>query len=46
MATFERSGFTKRGGVYYSSNYDSTAAKLRLDINAAFGDINVEWVPR
>lgn len=46
LATFDRSGFTKRGNVYYSSNYDATAAKLRLDINAVFGDINVEWVPR
>ncbi len=46
LATFDRSGFTKRGNFYYSSNYDAAAAKLRLDINAAFGDINVEWVPR
>ncbi len=46
LATFDKSGFTKRGNVYYSSNYDAAAAKLRLDINAAFGDINVEWVPR
>lgn len=46
LATFDRSGFAKRGNVYYSSNYDATAAKLRLDINAVFGDINVEWVPR
>jgi hypothetical protein len=43
LATFERTGFTKRGDVYYSSNYDNAAAKLRLDISAAFGDINVEW---
>ena len=46
LATFERSGFVERDGVFYSSNYDSAAAKLRLDIAAAFGDINVVWVPR
>jgi hypothetical protein len=46
LATFERSGFVKRGDVFYSSNYDSAAATLRLDIDAAFGDINVVWVPR
>ena len=45
LATFDGSGFTKRGNIYYSTNYDAAAAKLRLDINAAFGDINVEWVP-
>ena len=44
LATFDRSGFTKRGDVYYSRNYDTAAAKLHLEINAAFGDINVEWV--
>ncbi|MBW2277940.1 MAG: hypothetical protein JRF63_10630 [Deltaproteobacteria bacterium] len=46
LATFERSGFVQRDGVFYSSNYDSATAKLRLDIDAAFGDIDVEWVPR
>ena len=46
LATFERSGFIKRDDVFYSSNYDSAAARLHLDINAAFGDINVVWVPR
>jgi hypothetical protein len=46
LATFERSGFIKRDDVFYSSNYDSAAARLHLDIDAAFGDINVVWVPR
>ena len=46
LATFDRSGFTKRGGMYYSRNYDTAAAKLNLEINAAFGDINVEWLSR
>ena len=46
LATFDRSGFVKRGDVYYSSNYDEAAAKLKLDIHAVLGDINVVWVPR
>ena len=46
LATFDRSGFTKRGDMYSSRNYDSAAAKLHLEINAAFGDINVEWLSR
>ncbi len=46
LATFDRSEFTKRGGMYYSRNYDTAAAKLNLEIHAAFGDIDVEWVGR
>jgi predicted membrane protein len=46
LATFDRSGFVKRGDMYYSSNYEEAAAKLKLDINAVLGDINVVWVPR
>ena len=46
LATFDRSEFTKRGDVYYSRNYDGATAKLHLEINAAFGDINVEWLSR
>jgi len=46
LATFDRSGFTQLGNVYYSSNYNGAAAELRLDSNVVFGDINVEWVPR
>ncbi len=46
LATFDRSDFTKRGDVYYSENYDGATVKLHLEINAAFGDINVEWLSR
>ncbi len=46
LATFDHSGFVKRGDVYYSSNYDETDARLRLDIDAVLGAIDVVWVPR
>ncbi len=46
LASFDRSGFVKRGDRYYSSNYDSATAQLDLDIDAALGDIDVVWVPR
>ena len=46
LASFDRSGFVKRGDRYYSSNYDSASATLDLDISAAVGDIEVMWVPR
>lgn len=42
---FDREGFTRRGGRYYSANYDTAAATLFVDIDAALGDIMVEWVP-
>ena len=35
---------TKRGNVYYSSNWESAKHKLSLDLSAALGSIKVEWV--
>ncbi len=46
LTTFDRAEFTKRGDMYYSNNYNEAAAQLHLEINAAFGDINVEWLSR
>jgi hypothetical protein len=46
LASFDRSGFVRRGDKYYSSNFDSAAAQLDLDIDAVLGDIDVVWVPR
>ena len=46
LASFDVSGFVKRGDRYYSSNYDTAAAQLDLDIDAVLGDIEVVWVPR
>lgn len=45
LASFDPSGFEKRGDVYYSSNYESAAAKLDLRVQAALGDVDVVWVP-
>ena len=44
LASFDRSGFTKRGGVYYSDNYASAPTGLNLNIDAAFGGIDVQWL--
>jgi len=44
LTSFDRSGFTKRGGVYYSDNYASASYRLTLNIDAAFGGIDVQWV--
>jgi hypothetical protein len=44
LTSFDRSGFTKRGGVYYSDNYASASYRLTLNIDAAFGAIDVQWL--
>ena len=43
LTSFDRSGFTKRGGVYYSDNYAAASYRLTLNIDAAFGGIDVQW---
>jgi len=43
LASFDREGFTKRGGVYYSDNYATARVRLNLSVDAAFGGIEVHW---
>jgi hypothetical protein len=43
LASFERSGFEKRGDTYYTPGYDTAARRLTLDVTAAFGGVNVVW---
>jgi len=44
LASFDRSGFTKRGDRYYSDNFSSAPYRLNLDVAAVFGGIEVHWV--
>jgi Cell wall-active antibiotics response LiaF, C-terminal len=44
LASFDQAGFTKRGGVYYSDNYDSAPRHLDLHVESALGGIQVVWV--
>lgn len=44
LAAFDSQRLTKRGNVYYSSNWESAKHKLSLDLSAALGSIKVEWV--
>jgi len=46
LASFDRSGFVRRGDMYYSRNYESATVQLDLDIDAVLGDIEVVWLPR
>jgi hypothetical protein len=44
LASFDQSGFTRRGDVYYSDNYASARYHLNLQVESAFGGIQVDWV--
>jgi hypothetical protein len=43
LASFERSGFEKRGDAYYTPGYDSASRRIVIDVTAAFGGVNVVW---
>lgn len=44
LASFDASGFTRRGDAYYSANHATARQRLVLHVNAAIGGINVSWV--
>jgi len=43
LASFERTGFVKRGDTYYTPGYDTSSRRLALDVRAALGGIDVVW---
>ncbi len=45
LASFNAAGFTKVAGGYRTTNWSSAARHLRLDVNAAFGSIDMEVEP-
>lgn len=44
LASLSLDGFTKRDGVHFSDGYDAAATRLIVDVNAAFGSIEVDWI--
>lgn len=44
LASFDSEGLVKRGGNYYSENYENAGNKISINIDAAFGSIRVVWV--
>ncbi|HEY2824990.1 MAG TPA: LiaF domain-containing protein [Gemmatimonadales bacterium] len=44
LVSFDGAGMVQRGTTYYSRNYESADTKLDIDINAALGNIQVEWI--
>jgi hypothetical protein len=44
LTDFSGPRFSKRDGVYYSDNWDSARRKLTIDLQGAFGAIDVRWI--
>jgi predicted membrane protein len=44
LVNFDRSGLLRRGSNYYSANWDTAKTRIELNLKAALGDIQVEWV--
>jgi hypothetical protein len=44
LASFDSEGLVKRGNAYYSLDYEDADRRLTIDIDAAFGSIDVVWV--
>jgi hypothetical protein len=41
---FDSQDLVKRGAVYYSLDWESASHRLIVDINGAFGSIDIQWV--
>jgi len=44
LAALDSQGMVKRGDAYYSLDYEEADVRLTIDIDAAFGSIDVVWV--
>ncbi|HUP88919.1 MAG TPA: LiaF domain-containing protein, partial [Longimicrobiales bacterium] len=44
LSSFDSEGLVKRGGNYYSENYENASNKISINIDAAFGSIRIVWV--
>lgn len=44
LSSFDSQGLVKRGSDFFSTDWETAARKLELDINAAFGSVAIEWI--
>jgi len=44
LASFDAAGFVKRGGTYFSENFDGAQYRLTLDVSASLGGVEITWV--
>lgn len=45
LTDFDGSGFYKRGDTYYSDGWEDATRRLTIDMEGAFGSIDVRWAP-
>jgi hypothetical protein len=44
LTSFDAPGLERRGDSYYSANWNSTPNQLTIDVSAALGSIEIEWI--
>lgn len=44
LTSLDSQGLVKRGDSYFSADWETAPYRLTIEINAAFGSIDVEWV--
>lgn len=44
LTSFDAPGMEKRGGSYYSRDWESAEHRLTIDVDAAIGSVEVEWI--
>lgn len=44
LSSFDPGGLERRDGSYFSSNWGSASQRMTIDISAALGSIEIEWV--
>lgn len=44
LTSFDSRGLDKRGDAFYSEGYEDAAYRLEIEVDAAFGSIDIVWV--
>ncbi len=44
LTSFDSEGLVKRGDAYYSLDWEEAERKITIDLNAAFGAVQVVWI--
>jgi hypothetical protein len=44
LTRFSPAGLVQREGGYYSANWERAAHRLTVNVGAAFGSVNIEWI--
>lgn len=43
LTSFDASGLRKRGDAFYSENWDDAGRRITIDLDAAFGSVDIDW---